>query len=165
MFIGLDLNLETRQVQCTSKVRDTRRVLFQALDESSLIVHAIDASGLETRLISASLNVQGRDLTHPISPAPGSLSVIDRQTQKHLARQGNLAVLPDRTGGRFVVHTNDPQLLVSDMLGESSSYYVLGFQPGGPGDGKTHQIRVRVNRSAVDVHTRRTYVREARATN
>ena len=122
VFIGFELNLETSQVQCSSKVRDTRRVLFQALDQSSLIVHTIDAAGLETRLISASLTVQGRDLVQPISPRPGSLSVVDREAQRHLARQGNLAVLPDRTGGRFVVHTNDPQLLVGGILGESASY-------------------------------------------
>ena len=160
IFVGLELNLETPQVQCSSKVRDTRRVLFQALDQSSLMVHTIDAAGLETRLISASLTVQGKDLVQPVSPANGSLSVVERQAQKNLARQGNLAVLPDRTGGRFVVHTNDPQLLVGDMLRESSSYYVLAFQPAGPPDGKTHQIRVRVNRSGADIHTRRAYVRE-----
>ena len=160
VFIGVDLNLETRQVQCTSKVRDARRDLFQALDTSGLIVHTINASGLETRLLSASLSVQGRDLTRPISPAPGSLSVVDRSTMKHLERQGNLAVLPNRTGGRFVVQTNDPQFLVGGILGESSSYYVLGFQPAGAPDGKTHQIRVKVNRGSVDVHTRRSYVRE-----
>jgi VWFA-related protein len=163
VFIGVELNMESRQVQCTSKVRDARRVLFQALDTSGLIVHTIDASGLETRLISASMTVQGRDLTQAISPAPGSLSVIDRSTRKHLERQGNLAVLPDRTGGRFVVHTNDPHFLVGGILAESSSYYVLGFQPAGAPDGKTHQIRVKVNRGSVDVHTRRTYVREQRA--
>ena len=127
VFIGVDLNLETRQVQCTSKVRDARRNLFQALDTSGLIVHTIDASGLETRLLSASLKVQGRDLTRPISPAPGSLSVVDRSTMKHLERQGNLAVLPDRTGGRFVVQTNDPQFLVGGILGESSSYTCWDF--------------------------------------
>jgi VWFA-related protein len=165
VFIGVDLNLETRQVQCTGKVRDARRNLFQALDTSGLIVHTIDASGLETRLLSASLSVQGRDLLQPISPAPGSLSVVNRSTTKHLERQGNLAVLPDRTGGQFVVHTNDPHVLVAGMLRESSSYYVLGFQPAGAPDGKTHQIRVKVNRGSVDVHTRRTYVRERSAAN
>jgi VWFA-related protein len=165
VFIGVELNMESRQVQCTSKIRDARRLLFQALDTSGLIVHAIDASGLETRLISASMTVQGRDLTQPISPAPGSLSVVDRARQKHLERQGNLAVLPDRTGGRFVVHTNDPHSLVASMLRESSSYYVLGFQPAGAPDGKTHQIQVKVNRGSVDVHTRRTYIRELSGAN
>lgn len=160
VFIGVELNMESRQVQCTGKIRDARRPLFQALDTSGVMVHTIDATGLDTRLISASMTVQGRDLIEPISPATGSLSVIDRATRKHLERQGNLAVLPDRTGGRFVVQTNDPHLLAGDILNESSSYYVLGFQPAGPPDGKSHQVRVRVNRRDVDVHARRGYIRE-----
>jgi hypothetical protein len=72
--------------------------------------------------------------------------------------QGNLAVLPDRTGGRVIKNTNTPEARVPDILAESGSYYLLGFEPATPRDGKPHRIQVKVNRRGVSVTTRRGYV-------
>jgi VWFA-related protein len=161
LFIGTEIAIESRQVQCSGRVRDARNAMFRALELSHVTVHTFDASGLETRLIAAGSNVQGKELTSAISPAQGSTGMAQRMVRRQMERQGNLAVLPDRTGGRFVLNSNDPQLLVGDVFRENASYYVLGFSPAAPADGKRHEIRVRVSRRGVDVHTRRAYQQQA----
>jgi hypothetical protein len=63
-----------------------------------------------------------------------------------LARQGNLAVLPDFTGGRTVLNTNDPQTVVPAIFEESQSYYLIGIPraEGGKEDDPRRNIKVRV---------------------
>jgi hypothetical protein len=63
-----------------------------------------------------------------------------------LARQGNLAVLPDFTGGRTVLNTNDPQTVVPAIFEESQSYYLIGIPrvEGGRDDDQRRNIKVRV---------------------
>jgi hypothetical protein len=63
-----------------------------------------------------------------------------------LARQGNLAVLPDFTGGRTVLNMNDPQTVVPAIFEESQSYYLIGISraEGGKADDQRRNIRVRV---------------------
>src|SRR5690606_39186132 len=72
---------------------------------------------------------------------------------------GELHVLPDRTGGRVVMNTNAPQARAPEIVEESQSYYLLGFQPSPDGPiGRPRTIEVRVNRSDVAVHARREFV-------
>ena len=161
LFIGTDIVMESTVVQCTGKVRDARAAMMRAVDATHLTVHAFDAAGLETLAIDASSGVQGRDLTSTANQRPGALPAIPAAHKKLLVRQGNLAVLPGRTGGRTILNTNDPDLVVPDVFKETSSYYLLGFVPGSPADGKRHDISVKVDRRGVDVSTRRNYIRPA----
>jgi hypothetical protein len=69
-----------------------------------------------------------------------------------------LAVLPKRTGGRVVTSTNGPETFAADLLAESRTYYLLGFQPAEPkADGKPHRIEVKVARPDAQVIARKSY--------
>jgi hypothetical protein len=70
----------------------------------------------------------------------------------------NLRVLPNHTGGRTVVNTNDPDEHLPDIFAESQSYYLLGFEPTTVAtDGEVHEIEVKVNRRGTNVRTRSGY--------
>jgi hypothetical protein len=83
-------------------------------------------------------------------------------TADNLKRQGNLEVLPDRTGGRAVVNTNGPDLAVPEIFRESDSYYLIGFRPlDRSANGKFHRITVKTNRRGLDVRARSGYTAAA----
>lgn len=140
LFIGRNLTIETVDPICIDPVKKAREQMFKSLDLASLTVHSLDPGGLETPFTAAP-NPRG---TRPLGAA-------------NLVRQGNISVLPDRTGGRTVLNTNAPAMRVPDIFAESDSYYLLGFQPR-TFDGLTHNISVKVNRRGVDVRTRKGYI-------
>jgi VWFA-related protein len=62
------------------------------------------------------------------------------------------------TGGEAVVDTNDPASEVPGLLRENQSYYLLGFEPANPArEGTARRVDVKVDRSDVEVRTRRGY--------
>ncbi|MCC7010388.1 MAG: hypothetical protein IT184_16385 [Acidobacteria bacterium] len=70
-------------------------------------------------------------------------------------------MLPDVTGGRTVLNSNDPDRMVPAIFVENSTYYLLGFEPRAPRDGKTHAIVVKVDRKDLIVSYRRSYASAA----
>ena len=79
-------------------------------------------------------------------------------TQFTMKRLDDLHIMPDATGGRTVVNTNEPESQVPSILDESQSYYLIGFaRTSGVNDGKLHSIKIKVNRSDVDVRYRNGY--------
>jgi hypothetical protein len=139
LFIGTDVQIETTESICIDPVTRARGVMFRALDLANLTVHTLDPVGLETLSFQAS------------SPRGGY------RGRANLVRQGNISVLPDRTGGRTVLNTNNPAARVSEIFRESDSYYLLGFESAAA-DGRRHDISVKVDRRGADVRTRRAYV-------
>ncbi len=142
LFIGTDVQIETTESICIDPVIKARGAMFKALDLANLTVHSLDPLGLETLSFQAS------------SPRGGY------RGRGNLIRQGNIAVLPDRTGGRTVLNTNNPAARVSEIFHESDSYYLLGFEPA-VADGRRHDISVKVDRRGLDVRTRHAYVASA----
>jgi VWFA-related protein len=140
VFIGRDIVIQSRPMgfdkECELPIKDGRERALRALDRANVTVHSIDPSGLESLAAQAD----------PMAYRPSQ--------RENLARQGNLAVFPDYTGGRVVVNANDPQSHVPAIFEESQSYYLLGFRRGeGPLNAR-RSIRVRVNRSGVTVRSR-----------
>ena len=69
-----------------------------------------------------------------------------------------LRTIAENTGGRAVVHDNDPERQVPALLLESSSYYLLGFESAsGAPDGAFHKIGVNVPGRDVEVRSRLGY--------
>jgi len=149
LFVGSDLIVQTSDIECGYRVNQARVAMFRATDLANLTVHAFDPSGLQTLAPAASSIVRGR----------GAVSALTANIQNTLVRQGNIGVLPDHTGGRTVVNTNEPDADMRDVFNESHSYYLLGFQPADPAaDGKYHKVDVKVNRKGVDVRTRQGFL-------
>ena len=149
LFIGRDLQVETTESICIDPVHKARNAMFRALDLASLTVHSLDPGGLETLSDAAGTRVRA------FAGYPG-------RARGNLVRQGNISVLPDHTGGRTVLNTNNPTARVPEIFAESDSYYLLGFEPGAK-DGRRHAVSVKVSRRGLDVRTRRGYVADGPA--
>jgi VWFA-related protein len=66
-----------------------------------------------------------------------------------------LRTIDENTGGRAVVHDNDPEREVPALLLESSSYYLLGFESASrSSDGGFHRIDVKVPGRDLEVRSR-----------
>ena len=63
----------------------------------------------------------------------------------------------ENTGGMSVRNTNDLFGGLAKVAEESSTYYLLGYQPEKAPDGKWHKLDVRVSRPGVTVRSRRGY--------
>jgi VWFA-related protein len=146
VFIGTSLRLQSTEPE-SAELKQGRERMFRALEVANLTVYSMDPTGLETLAADAS---------RPSGARPSA----DRTPlmETNLIRQGNLAVIAERTGGRAIVNANSPDSLVPAILAESGSYYTLGFRPGNrAADGRFHQVAVRVDRRNVSVHARKGY--------
>lgn len=120
-------------------LKEYRDRAMRALATANVTFHALDPSGVETLSLMA-------------DAFPGDRR---RTRGENLQRQGNLAVLPEHTGGRTVLNTNHPEEAVPQIFRESSSYYLLGFTPTDPGNlNRRRKVEIRVNRAGVDVRAR-----------
>lgn len=132
-----------------SCVRQARERLFRATDAANLTIYTLDSRGLEILAPNAQQrrapDLDGADLVGT-----------------HLVRQGSLSIYAERTGGRAVLNTNLPEDSLSSIFRESAEYYVVGFTPGAPADGRRHAIEVQVNKRGTLVRARRAYDAPAR---
>jgi hypothetical protein len=72
--------------------------------------------------------------------------------------------LADRTGGRAYHNTNDLKSAIRDAIGDSEITYTLGYHPNNTEmDGKFREIKVKVDRSGVNVRYRKGYLAQAPA--
>jgi hypothetical protein len=78
--------------------------------------------------VNATATSRASSIVRPGS-GPGGAATVTATIGDNLRRQGNLEVLPERTGGRTVVNTNGPDLSVPEIFHESDSYYLIGFRP------------------------------------
>ncbi len=156
LFVGSDLIVQTgtstwnRNLSCDKIVRDSREKLFDALGTSGLTVHAIDPQGVASigpaTRVTVPNGVENRD-------GAGLTAQLAQERTDFMTAQGNLAVLPDLTGGRTILNTNEPFKMVPAVLRESDAYYLVAFEPiEGTGEVR-HEIQVKVARKGVDVHT------------
>lgn len=72
-------------------------------------------------------------------------------------RPDSLMSLAGDTGGRSFAGSNRPELLLPQMVRDSSAYYLLGYRSPAPVDGKFHRIKVRLNKDGYDVRARSGY--------
>jgi hypothetical protein len=118
---------------CSGRLLEARRAFERAAGEANVTVHALDPVGIET------------GLNTPLG------------TDRMRERQDSLAVVPDITGGRTVFNTNAPETQVTAILDETSSYYLIGFEPGpGPRDQLRH-VEVGLRRKGFTVRARNAY--------
>ena len=70
----------------------------------------------------------------------------------------SIAKVPYFTGGRAVLNTNSPESLVRNVLAETASYYVLGFERDKAASAdQLRLVRVHVERRGVTVRSRTGY--------
>lgn len=119
---------------CSGRLLEKRRAFEHAAAAANITVHVLDPVGQET------------DANSPLG--------IDRMRE----RLDTLPVMADMTGGRTVLNTNAPETQVPAILEESSSYYLLGFNPASATQpDKSRSIDVRVRPGGLKVKARSEY--------
>lgn len=127
---------------------------------SSNIANRVRQIFLRARL--ANVNVYALDVCGLRSPPVGTPkdAMFSNDTCVPGLEVEYLQMVAEGTGGRAFVNANDLTPAVDDIYLENSSYYLLGFTPARPQDGKTRRLEVRVNRPGVMVRTRGGYTSE-----
>lgn len=72
------------------------------------------------------------------------------------SQYGLLIALAENTGG-YAVGFNNIGAGLAQIFLENQSYYLLGYQPGGPADGKFRRLEVKIDRPGVTVRAKRGY--------
>jgi VWFA-related protein len=127
------------QMDVYSRLRD----VYDVANRNNTAVYSLDPRGL-------AVFEYGID---DISGAPPSFATDRRALQ---ATQDTLRVISEETDGRAIVNRNTLEQGLSDMVRDSSYYYLLGYTSKQTGaDGKFHQITVKVKRRDVDVRARK----------
>jgi VWFA-related protein len=135
---------------CDVQLKDARTRMFDALTRAHVTVHSLDPSGLTP--VGPAASAASTATGARVNPALASaIETLQQQLD-------NLRLLPDFTGGRTIVNTNTPQDHVPAIVGESASYYVLGFTPANDDPSRpTRSIDVKVNRPDVRVNAPKRY--------
>ncbi|MEX2270234.1 MAG: VWA domain-containing protein [Vicinamibacterales bacterium] len=117
------------------------RYVFDAANRANTSIYTLDPRGLAPFEY---------DINEGVSMA---------RDREHLRQTSDsLRIVADETGGRAIVGRNDFLTGLRQMLQDSSSYYLLGYNStAAPTDGRFHQIKVRVKRPGVDVRARKGY--------
>jgi VWFA-related protein len=87
---------------------------------------------------------------------PSAIS-FDLSRRLDLDRQNSLFSLARETGGRAALNGNDFSHDLEAISAELDASYSLGFTPARAGEGKTHQIRIEVNRPGLHASYRSSY--------
>jgi VWFA-related protein len=123
---------------------------LDAARRANVVVYAVDVGGLRE---ADSLDIgTGRSAT---GTDRGESPTADRE-----ATQG-LDALTTQTGGFTRRYTNDLTGALAQIAAESRNYYLLGFEPSEPPDGKFHELQVEVRRAGLMVRARKGYLAQA----
>jgi VWFA-related protein len=115
--------------------------VFNACNRQNTSIYAVDPRGLA--VFEYGIN-EGVSLTQDTVGLRDSLD--------------SLHVLANNTDGRAIVNRNDLAVGMKQIMRDSSSYYLLGYNSSeAPTDGKFHEIKVNVKRRGVTVRARKGY--------
>jgi VWFA-related protein len=134
-----------------SLLRDAQQAAFESAVDGSrrgnTAVSFVDVRGL----VGLSFYGAGQSA----APSPGDVGSLTAETTR-LSTEGGL-YLAQATGGSMVSDSNDLAGGVARVADEASAYYLLGYQPDRPPDGKWRRLEVAVARPGVKVRARRGY--------
>lgn len=128
---------------------------LQFFSDQGLFFDLRDVFSTANRFNTAIYSLDPRGLA--ISEYDMSQPLVNRNADRNALRstRDTLFVLADETDGRAITNTNDLKPGLEQMLRDSSTYYLLGYNSSrSPTDGKYHEIEVRVKRDGVDVRHR-----------
>jgi VWFA-related protein len=109
--------------------------------------YTIDAGGLRT-LSSGSAE-------RATAGEAGIATYIDSQNIFNL--QSPLLKLAEDTGGKAIINTNDVGPQLDQVANDLRSYYSLGYQPAHAGDGRYHEIEVKLKQKGLQIRHRAGY--------
>jgi VWFA-related protein len=128
-------------------------------EQSRLIDQAIDASQRANTAIYflGAKGLEGASFYRADAPAAAEAGDVGIVSAESMLEDSGTELLAEETGGRSIRDTNDLVESLAKVAEESSAYYLLGYQPENPPDGKWHKLQVKVARPGVSVRARRAY--------
>jgi len=135
-------NEQTSQFLADSDLQLHLREVYDLANRNNVAIYAVDPRGLP---------VSEFDLSQPA--VAGEL---DRQYLN--STMDTLRLLAEQTDGRAIVNRNDLAAGMTQIVRDTSAYYLLGYtSTQAPTDGRFHEIKVQVKRPGVQVRARRGY--------
>jgi VWFA-related protein len=160
------------QDQGSRRILDSMERLIDLANRASVVIHTVDARGLQTLGPTAA-----DDLAGPFAPGNGNFAAgngdmlqeqwvqgitsdLQKRGMDFVTTQQGLGFLSQQTGGMFIRNNNDVEGSVGRVLNNEKGYYLVGYRP----DASTfndlgrrtafHHIQVQVKRPGVTVRTR-----------
>jgi len=143
----------------TIRLRSTGQV--RMLNEANIAVYPVDARGLVGVNIAFKAEEAPLDgmLTKRADFVRNGRPPVNMQGSIHPDGRDVMQALAGLTGGRASFGSNDIAGSIQKAIDDSDVTYTLGFYPDANElDGKFHDLKVKVNRSGVDVRARKGYV-------
>jgi VWFA-related protein len=123
--------------------------LIDTANRLGYTLYPVDVAGIETSPVAVSAGVMGP--SQPGLPGPALISS-GWERDVHYG----LEQLARWTGGTAALNSN--RLVALDRLvGDTSSYYWIGFSPTWRGDGRRHAVRLEARRRGLQVRSRRSF--------
>lgn len=125
---------------------NARRLFSQLIDRansSGVTIYTIDAAGLKAGSTGADRGGGGSNLEIDIT--------------YQLNRQETLIYMADETGGLSAIGTSNFGRAFENITQDFSHYYSLAYRPRHGGDGRQHEIDVKVNRKGLKLRFRDGY--------
>jgi VWFA-related protein len=136
-----DPNEARAQAFASFDMEQDLREIYSHANRQNVAIYAVDPRGLATGEFGIDQNIGVQ---------------VDREYLN--STMDTLRTLSYETDGRAIVNRNDLTLGMKQIIRDSSSYYLLGYNSTlAASDGKFHEIRVRVKRPGVTVRARRGY--------
>jgi VWFA-related protein len=134
-------------------------LLFDRTVDASLrantAVYFVDVKGLGAPGLFRAEDRNGVTAGPGGNPNVSDLGV--RRMEADVVQTSGAEMVAEYTGGTSIRHTNDLLGGVDRIAEESSTYYLLGYQPAEAPDGRWHTLEVRVARPGAKIRTRRGY--------
>jgi len=143
---GANVNQEAEdraRLAAEMDIQSRMRDVYRAANRNNTSFYSLDPRGLAVFEFDIDDGGRGGSIT------PGNDQEFLRDTQETLR---NLSL---ETDGRAIINRNTLLEGLTEMVRDSSYYYLIGYTSQAPADGKFHDIRVRVKRSGVDVRARK----------
>ena len=129
------------QAEMLGRLRD----IYELANRNNVSIYALDPRGLAA-------------FDSDIDEGAGGISLTTDRDMLRLTMD-SIRVLADNTDGRAIVNSNDLLAGLKQIVRDQSAYYLLGYNSARSlGDGKFHEIKVKVNRPGVEVRARKGYV-------
>jgi VWFA-related protein len=146
---GVEYDIGNPSVRDSDVVRDGMQSVVVAANRANVTIYAIDPRGVGAGLDEAIELTPLPDENNPMGV------VLDGVRRAH----DSLRSVAEGTGGFAAVNHNDLNDTFARIIQENSSYYVLGYYPGGDKrDGRFRNVDVRVTRPGLTVRARKGYI-------
>ncbi len=144
-FAGDGMAAEKERFFSQAEMLGRLRDIYELANRNNVSIYALDPRGLAA-------------FDSDIDEGAGGISLTTDRDMLRLTMD-SIRVLADNTDGRAIVNSNDLLAGLKQIVRDQSAYYLLGYNSARSlGDGKFHEIKVKVNRPGVEVRARKGYV-------